>query len=236
VHHNEKGGLIVNMLLPYSVKQKADIARRLIGSTGKVLDVGCGSGQSLSYMRRYGDWEIYGVEPNKSAAKLAEEKYNIKTFCGTLEDAKYSDNSFDIVIITHVIEHVPDPLGTLREIYRILKPGGYLIGETENISSITFKLFKEYWGFLHLPYHLFYFTKKTISNFMEKTDYKEIQIVDIFNHSGWFLSITNWINSHSHSRKIGRPWYYPLLILATFPLGLLELKNSPAITFVGKKE
>jgi SAM-dependent methyltransferase len=235
VHHHEKTGLIVRLLLPYSIKQKAVIISRLIGRRGRILDVGCGSGQSLAELRRYGEWELHGVEPTAEAATTASRDYGIQAMAGTLEEAGYEADTFDLVICTHVIEHVPDPLATLVEIRRILKPGGYLVGETENIAALTFRLFRKYWGFLHLPYHLFFFTKPVIAQCMERGGFGEIRVSDIFNHSGWFLSITNWFEKKRGRSGQGRPWYYPALILLTFPLGLFEAGNSSAIAFIGRK-
>lgn len=81
---------------------------------GKLLDVACGNGVFLAKMRDLG-WEVTGVEPDEQAVKVAREYYGLDVYKGTLEEVGFQDNTFDAIILSHVIEHVPNPISTLRE-------------------------------------------------------------------------------------------------------------------------
>lgn len=132
--------------------------RYLKSSDGKyLLDVGCGNGQFLVKMRELG-WEVMGVEPDAEAVGIAREKFGIEVFQGPLKEARLPDNSFDAITMNHVIEHVPDPIGLLRECRRVLKPGGRLVVITPNIKSLGRCVFSEYWRGWEVPRHLFLFS------------------------------------------------------------------------------
>jgi len=93
---------------------------------GTILDVGCAHGQILEYFRTRTSWELVGVEPNAEVAEQAK-RAGVEVCVSTLENAKLPESSFDVVLLSHVLEHVDDPDATIREIYRILKPEGHLL-------------------------------------------------------------------------------------------------------------
>ncbi len=128
---------------------------------GTLLDIGCGAGTYLSRVRELG-WEVVGVDLSPQAAQTAREAYGIAVHVGTLEEAKFPDGSFAVVTMTHLIEHVPDPLALLRECYRILQPGGRLIVTTPNFSGMASRLFGQDWFGLEPPRHLSLFTPSTL--------------------------------------------------------------------------
>lgn len=129
---------------------------------GRLLDVGCGNGFFLNQMRRLG-WDVEGVEPDGRAASVARTKFGLKVFQGSLEEAKFPYECFDAITMNHVIEHVLDPIGLLRECRRVLRPGGKLVVMTPNIRSLGARIFGEYWRGLEVPRHLFLFAPQTIN-------------------------------------------------------------------------
>lgn len=132
--------------------------------SGKVLDVGCGSGISLYNLKKRG-WDVYGLDLSEKAVRFVQEELGLKNiFAGTLEDKKYPENFFDVVLLTHVIEHLPNPKKTLSEVKRILRPGGLLLITTPNFACLNAKLFRKYWFPLETPRHLYLFTPKTLQN------------------------------------------------------------------------
>ncbi len=119
-----------------SCKEELDYINNLI--PGKVLDVGCGLGFLLSGIDD--KWEKHGVEISEFGANYAK-KYG-KVLCGVLQAAEYESDSFDVVLIYHVIEHMKNPISELKEIKRILKPGGKLILGTPDFNCGLAKRFK----------------------------------------------------------------------------------------------
>lgn len=86
---------------------------------GKLLDVGCGNGQFLVQMRDLG-WQVMGVEPDAKAAEIAQKHFGLNVFVGSLEAARFPENTVDVITMHHVIEHVPDPIRLLLECRHIL--------------------------------------------------------------------------------------------------------------------
>lgn len=127
---------------------------------GRLLDVGCGNGTYLAYMRDLG-WEVEGVEVDHRAVEQAQ-KLNLPVYLGSVEQKCFKDNQFDVISMNHVIEHVHDPLKVLKVCYRILKPGGTLIAITPNTSSAAHSWFREFWRGLEPPRHIHLFTSPAL--------------------------------------------------------------------------
>lgn len=134
----------------------------------RLLDVGCGNGQFLVQMQQLG-WEVAGVEPDPEAVCLAKKHLGSGIFQGTLEKAKFPDDSFDAITMNHVIEHVPNPIELLVECRRDLKPGGKLVVVTPNIRSLVRCLFGKYWSGWEVPLHFFLFSPKALKKCSEQT-------------------------------------------------------------------
>lgn len=161
---NAQGGLLSQILSwigPLKEIVGGSIKYLKASDRGCLLDVGCGNGRFLAQMRELG-WEVMGVEPDSEAVCIAKERFGLDVFQGTLEEAKFPDNSFDAITMNHVIEHVPDPIGLLVECRRVLKPSSKLVMVTPNIQSLGRRLFGEYWRGWEVPRHLFLFSPKSL--------------------------------------------------------------------------
>lgn len=141
---------------------------------GRILDIGCSFGEFLDIARKRG-WEVNGVELSKFACKTSRNKFKLNPFNGTLEQAKYPSETFDVITMFEVIEHLPDPLNTLKECNRILKKNGLIIIQTGNVESLSAKIYGKRWPYFLLG-HLHYFSKKTISKMLEKAGFKIVKI------------------------------------------------------------
>jgi SAM-dependent methyltransferase len=119
------------------LKRVTRIAR--IKSSGRVLDVGAGIGTFLHLVECTGQWSVAGTETSDKGIRLAEEMYGLKLQRGQLEDLQLPERSFDLVTFWHVLEHLPDPMRTLREARRLLAPGGVLVLAVPN-DSLTSRL------------------------------------------------------------------------------------------------
>jgi 2-polyprenyl-3-methyl-5-hydroxy-6-metoxy-1,4-benzoquinol methylase len=135
----------------------------------RLLDVGCGSGVLLARMQSLG-WDVEGVEVDAAAVEAARRR-GVGVRLGTLGHQSFSEASFDAVHSSHVIEHVHDPAGLLRECLRILKPGGRLVILTPNIASWGHALFGPAWLNLDPPRHLFLFNSENLRRLAERAGF-----------------------------------------------------------------
>jgi len=147
---------------------------RLHPKRGKLLEVGSSLGFLLDFFRKDG-WRVTGVEPDKGAMRHATKKLHIETINAILEDAAIPDESVDVVVMLHVIEHVPDPVGTFREIFRVLKSGGHAIVETPRYDSLMFKLFGRRERSLSCDGHIFFFTTDSLRKVYAKAGFAHEQ-------------------------------------------------------------
>lgn len=141
---------------------------------GKLLEVGCGLGVLLDEFRKDG-WEVLGVEPNRGYCQIIEKDLGIRAMPTTLEAAALPDASVDVVVMLHVIEHVPDPLGTLQEIFRVLKPGGHLVMETPRYDTMMFRLLGKRERSLACPGHIYFFTTETLKHAYERAGFRTVR-------------------------------------------------------------
>ena len=137
---------------------------------GRLLDIGCGNGLFLKRMSDVG-WFVQGVEPDPQSARLASETYGFEICTGTLQDAGFPSNQFDCITMSHVIEHLRDPLAVLAECRRILKPGGMLVITTPNHQCLGHRLFGRRWLGLDPPRHLLLFSRKNLELIAHKAGF-----------------------------------------------------------------
>jgi len=142
---------------------------------GCLLDVGCGSGRFLSVMRRAG-WRVTGVEPDPRAAAAARSRYGLAVYAGGLGEAGFPDKTFDAVVLSHVLEHVADPLALLSACRRLLRPGGRLALSTPNVASRGHRLFGPHWLHLDVPRHLHLFSASCLAALLDRAGFEEFLI------------------------------------------------------------
>ena len=140
---------------------------RLNGKTGKILDVGCHAGSFLSLFKERG-WEVVGLDPNPRAA-WAEKWYGIKVQAGMFEKGLFKENTFDAILHSHVLEHVPDPKSVLQEFCHILKPGGWVFIEVPNETLFTVKTGS-------IKPHLYFFSASTLRRLAESAGFEVVAV------------------------------------------------------------
>ena len=136
---------------------------------GRLLEVGCGNGKRLARMQALG-WDVMGQEVDPIAAGHVVEERGIPVYLGMLQTLDVTEG-YDAVILSHVIEHVHDPLSLLESCYRLLKKDGLLVILTPNIVSYGHRKFGAGWRGLEPPRHLYLFNRKTLSWFAHKAGF-----------------------------------------------------------------
>jgi SAM-dependent methyltransferase len=214
---------ITKFLINLNVKNRARLYRKLIGGKGRVLEIGVADGQDFLILKKYGNWDFWGIEFNNEIAERGR-KMGLNIITGTLEKHNFKDIKFDLVIMNNLIEHVINPIELLKKAREVLKPKGLIIGETPNTRSLDFCIFRRYWGGLHIPRHTFLFNPLNLRLLAKKAslsfDYK--QKIDT-NH--WAGSVQNFLQSKEFFRKKlknGRVWYYSFLLLFFIPLNFFQ--------------
>jgi 2-polyprenyl-3-methyl-5-hydroxy-6-metoxy-1,4-benzoquinol methylase len=183
---------------------------------GRLLDVGCGSGEWLASMSDLG-WTVEGVDFDEQAVEAARRR-GVKAVHGTLEEQQFAARSFDVVTVNHVIEHVPDPCSLLRECRRLLKPGGRLVVATPNCKSLGHSLFKESWRGLEPPRHLQILSPLAMSRYLSEAGFKQVKVMTVNSY---------YVMYHSYALlKARKPNPIMPRVLAMFEAVLLGFKSS----------
>ncbi|MDQ6642894.1 MAG: class I SAM-dependent methyltransferase [Chloroflexota bacterium] len=136
---------------------------------GKVLDIGCGRGLLLDRLRKRG-WDPVGTELSETSASYARDVLHLPVITKPFEEIGFKDGEFDLVILWHVLEHIHQPLPMLKEIGRILKPGGTLLVAVPNFGSWEAKMGRKGWFHLDVPRHLTHFTPRTLRRALNEVD------------------------------------------------------------------
>ena len=176
-------------LLNYETSKVVKVAKR---KTGKLLDIGCGTGDRLDIFRRLG-FDTYGVEISQSA-EYARGHLGLNVKQGNLFDANYPDSFFDIITLHNVLEHTHNPQNIIAELRRILKEDGIVVIQVPNTECTQFKLFKKRWTAVDVPRDLYYFNGRLLKKILAKENIV-IKKIDHFN---------NW-------------WHPPTLVITLFP-------------------
>jgi len=188
---------------------------------GKLLDLGCGSGTFLSKMKKIG-WKVVGVEPDEEAVRVARNNLGLNVYRGTIEEQNFEINSFEAITMNHVIEHLYDPVSTLKELYQLLKPKGKLVIITPNSESIGARFFKSNWRGWEPPRHLYIFSFKTLQICVEKAGFSILQIKTISTGARYMYLASKQIQRGSllYSRSSFKN--NMLMKIKAFAFGLIE--------------
>jgi SAM-dependent methyltransferase len=135
----------------------------------RVLDAGCATGALLEKLRGRG-WDCRGVEISPSAA-YARRKRSLDVLSLPLEACAFPASSFDLVLASHLIEHLNDPAGFASEVYRILAPGGRFLVTTPNIAGLQARIFQERWRSAIFD-HLYLFSTATLSRLLRDRGFR----------------------------------------------------------------
>jgi 2-polyprenyl-3-methyl-5-hydroxy-6-metoxy-1,4-benzoquinol methylase len=142
---------------------------------GRLLDVGCGTGIFAARMRALG-WDVTCVEPDARAASLARGTFDLTVHDGTVESAGLPAAAFDAITLSHVIEHLPDPLATLVECRRLLRPGGLLAAVTPNVGSLGRRVFGRNWLHWDVPRHRYLFAPGALAEIARRAGLEPVTV------------------------------------------------------------
>ena len=175
VHHEEIDKW-EKMMKPLVNKSADLIESRINTGRGRLLDVGCAYGFFLHEMQSRG-WLVEGVEISGTGRQYVQNTWGINVYPDPLENLGIPENSFDVITLFYLIEHVNDPLVLLEKVNRILKPGGLILlrwPHSTPIVRILGPLSKKL-DLYHTPYHLYDFSPKTMKKLLTLSEFKDIE-------------------------------------------------------------
>lgn len=194
-----------------AITNKINLLQTLQKDGGDLLDIGCGTGDFLVAAKN-GKWNVVGFEPSLKAAELAKSKsIELTASLDILEN-----NSFDVITMWHVLEHVPDLEKQIKTVHRLLKPGGQLVVAVPNFKSFDAKHYGQFWAAYDVPRHLWHFSQDSIeplfSPFGFQLTEKFPMLFDSFYVSllsekyktgkrNWFKAFGNGLKSNIEARK-----------------------------------
>lgn len=185
-----------------AMKNKAEPILRY-KKKGRILDIGCGDGSLLKFLKESG-WQTYGVELQDSSSLYAQNVLGLNVFSGRFEEANYPEDSFDVITLFHVLEHLPNPSGTLKKARMLLRKDGFLLIAVPNFHSLEAKLFRSKWVGISAPLHLYHFTPRTLRMMLKNCGLIPVEV-------GFIPEQTKYVAGYSESLR------YCLMDLGLYP-------------------
>jgi len=196
--------------------------RTVVGEVGaRVLDVGCGSGHFLAIAKKIFALEAYGVEPYAYDRDYADRN-GLEIVHGTLHEAAFPDNFFDVVMLSNVLEHLPDPRAVLVEAMRVLKVKGSLMITVPNSNSPLFRIFRGRWFCLDVPRHLFIPSRANLKEFAASVGFEIVKTRYVGNSEGIVGSLFYcWNDVLGRQEYLGQRQWSRKALAVTLPFAAL---------------
>jgi len=206
---------------------------------GRLLEVGCGTGYFLEEALRSQQWDVSGIEPTTKAAQYAQENLPAKIYEGRFSEIILPAETYDVIAMWNVLEHLDFPIADLRYAYQLLKDDGWLVMAIPNLESLEARLFGNYWVGWDLPRHLYIFPQDLLINILASIGFRVVSrrcistSYSVLGHSLDFWSQT-WEISHPRIRKTLLRLYYSFIgrVALILPLWVLDRLNTSTIITV----
>jgi ubiquinone/menaquinone biosynthesis C-methylase UbiE len=203
-----------------------------------IVEIGASTGEFLYELRKNGRKFLTGVDINSEIARIAKDRYNLNFLVGQLENLNLPAGSFDVVIMRHVLEHLPDPVLTMKTVANILKPEGYCIITVPNIDSHTSRIFGPDWYGYQIPRHFFLFPQHTLTRIFEIAGLHIERVIHSAAPNIWIGSARFWLARNGY-KGLAQLIHYtnPLAVAAFAPLGILSmiLRSSGVIRVIARR-
>ena len=169
-----------------SLKKKLRLIDSVASEEKNLLDFGCGTGDFLQLAKQH-SWKISGIEPNDQARQIANQKTDNSVF-NVDQLLKYQSESFDLITLWHVLEHLPNLNDQLSILNNLLKPNGTLIIAVPNYKSYDALYYKDFWAAYDVPRHLWHFSRNSISGLVSKLNMKVTQTLPM-KYDAYYVSL-----------------------------------------------
>nr|WP_325451790.1 class I SAM-dependent methyltransferase [Gelidibacter sp.] len=190
---------VYHLVKGIALKRKIRLINSVSKNTKSLLDVGCGTGDFLQVALESG-WAITGIEPNEQARAIANQKTNQSVF-DSEQLFNLKPQSFDVITLWHVLEHLPELEAHFSLFNKLLKPNGVLIIAVPNFKSYDAQLYKEFWAAYDVPRHLWHFSQESIKRLANGVEMKLIKTTPM-KFDAFYVSLL------SEKYKFGRMNYF----------------------------
>lgn len=183
-----------------SLRKKIALINAFELNSRSLLDVGCGTGEFLELAKTH-SWKVSGVEPNEKARALANKKLGNAVQDKNALNA-FNANSFDVITLWHVLEHMPELEKEISNLKRLLKANGRLVIAVPNYKSFDAGYYKSFWAAYDVPRHLWHFSQEAIAKFFKK-EQMEIETIKPMKFDAYYVSLlsekykSGWMNIFS---------------------------------------
>jgi 2-polyprenyl-3-methyl-5-hydroxy-6-metoxy-1,4-benzoquinol methylase len=177
-HSGTKKGfvnLIYHQIRNYTIRKKFLNINKIVSGNVSILDIGCGTGEFLNYCKIKG-WNTVGIEPSDDARHLARRNYSLDVFPEAYLN-ELQDNSFNVITLWHVLEHVHELKNRVKQIKSLLKSDGYAFIAVPNHLSYDAAYYKEHWAAYDVPRHLYHFDKQSIAKLFGQEGLKLVKML-----------------------------------------------------------
>ena len=149
------------------------IHRRIDIQGMKVVEIGSNSGNLLRYFREHSNCNVLGIELSTKCKEYSESVNQVPVFNGPVEQFRWQHKEpADLMIMVHVLEHIPEPRNFLEQVRSMLKPGGYVYIEIPNAYMIDFDLVGDFSNPLRIPFHSFIYNLDSVTSLLEKNGFR----------------------------------------------------------------
>jgi 2-polyprenyl-3-methyl-5-hydroxy-6-metoxy-1,4-benzoquinol methylase len=207
---------VVRILRLYRALKIYTISRR----ARTILDIGSGRGFFLYYLKKIFRYKrVVGIQISKPAVEFSRNVLGLEIYDVDFLDLQWEKNTFDVITMWHVLEHVIDPERYIAKIRDVLTPDGCFIMEVPNLTSWTRKITGKYWLGLDLKYHITFFSPESLSLMLERHGFR-VTLVHTFSlEYSSFISIQSIISRLTRTNQIFFRWLqgrkYPLTQLVS---------------------
>lgn len=206
-----------------------NVCRTFLPPKPILLEIGCGNGFFLKYTQNLG-FNVKGVEPGKETVKKAHPSIQKKIIIDIFKKGQFEPDSFDIICLFQVLDHLPDPNALLKECHKILKKTGIVLCINHDVDSLSSKILKEKSPIIDIE-HTYLYNKKTLAAIFEKNGFTTHKVFDVMNN----YPLSYWLRMFPMNSKVKEflqsflKWIKldeKRLPLKPGNIGILALKNS----------
>ena len=259
--NNRRFNALLEGFIPFFRDRRAHAIEKFV-PRGRILDVGCGRVILPALLRERG-WEAHGLEFSETAARHARDELRLPIFVGDFLESPYADSSFDAIVLSHVLEHVPDPVATIRKARQVLRPGGLLVIAVPNFESLQARFTGRHWFHLDVPRHYHHFRLAVLRRLLVSHGFSILDVSHLsleYNPYGWIQSLLNKLGfrynlfydllKNQSARSLQEPFRtapvqllltlaaLPVIVPLSFALTLLEvaLRRGGTVEIYARRE